>query len=101
MLKELDKYRLDEIQKQALINALDGVDGEIYLFGSRVDLNKKGGDVDILIFSKDNPYYLSTEIKRKYFLNCEESIDVVVCNNENLTAIQEAFLSTINKVKLN
>ncbi len=102
MLKELDKYRLDEIQKQALINALDGVDGEIFLFGSRVDLNKKGGDVDILIFTDSSEQIeLKWNIQNKYLMEADESIDVIVFNNNSMTNEQNIFISNINKVRIN
>ncbi len=102
MLKELDKYRLDETQKQALINALDGVDGEIFLFGSRVDSNKKGGDVDILIFTDSSEQIeLKWNIQNKYLMEADESIDVIVFNNNSMTNEQNIFISNINKVRIN
>jgi predicted nucleotidyltransferase len=46
--------RLYPDEKQALDKALQDVEDEVYLFGSRVDDSKKGGDIDILIYSKEN-----------------------------------------------
>jgi predicted nucleotidyltransferase len=49
-----NKYK--EVIKKYFFNIFEK--GEIYLFGSRVDDNKKGGDIDlylILIFSSPDP----------------------------------------------
>jgi predicted nucleotidyltransferase len=46
--------RLDNKQKETLYKGIEGIENEIYLFGSRVDDAKKGGDIDILIFSGEN-----------------------------------------------
>jgi len=102
MLKDLDKYRLDDIQKKALKNVLQNVEGEIYLFGSRTDLTKRGGDVDILILSDmDEPLKLKWNLQTKYLMEADESIDIIVYNKNNLTEVQKAFLNSINKVRIN
>lgn len=46
--------RLDEKERQAIKGAILEFDSaaEIYLFGSRTDMNKRGGDIDILIISQ-------------------------------------------------
>ena len=45
--------RLNEKEQKAIIEAVKSLDPEaqIYLFGSRVDDSKKGGDIDLLIIS--------------------------------------------------
>ncbi len=60
----------DEIQ--ALKYALENIEDEVFLFGSRVDDNKKGGDIDLLIFSAIPGYELSLKIKQRFFTKCEE-----------------------------
>ena len=92
--------RLDSKQKEALDKAIKGTEDEIYLFGSRVDDTKKGGDIDILTFSKEDPYKLSQSAAIQYFMECEEKIDVIVMDPENLSLEQEAFLNTITKERL-
>jgi len=47
--------RLDEHEKKALKHALKDFHGEVYLFGSRVDSSKRGGDIDILLMPKKDP----------------------------------------------
>ena len=92
--------RLDAQQKLALEKSLKGVEGEVFLFGSRTDLNKKGGDVDLLIFSSASPFKLSLQVSTRYFEVCEEKIDVVVMNPETLTTEQQVFLANISKERI-
>ncbi|VAX38069.1 hypothetical protein MNBD_UNCLBAC01-1337 [hydrothermal vent metagenome] len=91
--------RLDDQEKRALKKALEGVKGEIFLFGSRVDDSKKGGDIDVLILSSENAYRVSQEVSVKFFMECEEKIDVVVMDPDNLRMEQQAFLNVIQKKK--
>ena len=92
--------RLDPQEKAALENAIRNVDGEVFLFGSRVEDDKKGGDIDILIFSPQNPFKLSQKVSVDFFKLCEEKIDVVVMNPVNLNEEQRAFLKVLNKKKI-
>jgi len=75
--------RLDEDEKKALKHALKDFHGEIYLFGSRTDNSKMGGDIDILLMpkAKSGSLKLTLDIQRKFFSQCEENIDVLVYNN--------------------
>ena len=91
--------RLDNLQREALQNAVKDVKGDVYLFGSRVDDNKRGGDIDLLIFSEEDPFKLSQEVSVKFFMECEEKIDVTVMDPNKLTKEQEAFLKIITKEK--
>ncbi|BAP55480.1 DNA polymerase, beta-like region [Thioploca ingrica] len=92
--------RLDTHQQQALRTALQGIDGEIYLFGSRVDDCKRGGDIDILIFSTEEPYRLRQQILQRFVSMCEEKLDIVILNPAKLNEEQAAFLAVIEKQRL-
>ncbi len=92
--------RLDKIQKVVLERAIQNVNGEVYLYGSRVDDNKKGGDIDILIFSDESPYKLSQKVSIDFFMECEEKIDVTVINPLQLSKEQQAFLNVITMEKI-
>lgn len=72
--------RLDKDEKKALKYCLKDFNGDIYLFGSRCDDTKKGGDIDILLLSRDrvNPLKFSLQIQTKFFVICEQRLDVIV-----------------------
>ncbi len=63
----------DEID--ALKFAFNEIDDEIFIFGSHVDNTKKGGNIDLLIFSTIQGYELSLKIKQGFFSKCETFID--------------------------
>jgi predicted nucleotidyltransferase len=69
--------------------------GKIYLFGSRVDDSKRGGDIDLFLELDDN---LSVEeltnLKTKFKLMLydslgEQKIDIVFAKDENRSIEQE------------
>jgi len=92
--------RLDSKEKTALKKAIENINNEVYLFGSRVNDDKRGGDIDILIFSEENSYRLSQGVSIKFFMECEEKIDVIVMNPNKLTQEQQAFLNVITMEKI-
>jgi len=92
--------RLDAEQTSALEYALDLITDEVYLFGSRLDPSRKGGDIDLLVFSKQDSFQLSQQITLRFFEKCEEKIDVVVMDPNRLTDEQQAFLNLIEKQRL-
>ncbi len=87
--------RLDGREKEALNRALEGVEGEVYLFGSRVDDSRRGGDIDLLIRSGEDPYRISQKVKRDFRMICDEKIDVLVFPRDTLNREQTAFLNTL------
>lgn len=72
--------RLDTEEKEALRFALKDFRGKVYLFGSRLDNTKKGGDIDILLIPQRKlpSLKLSLKVQTRFFSRCEEKIDVVV-----------------------
>ncbi len=74
------EVRLDDCERKALKKALKGFKGEVYIFGSRLDPDKKGGDIDLLLvpYEEVRPLDLEIEVQTKFFMECEEDIDVLV-----------------------
>lgn len=92
--------RLDKEEERALRDALQSSGAtEAYLFGSRTDPRRRGGDIDVLVLSKEPPFELSRRIATRFFMRCEEKIDVVVMNPEALSLEQQAFLDTLKPVR--
>jgi len=90
--------RLLDIEKKALTHALEGVDGVAYLYGSRVNTSKKGGDIDILVFSRGpSPFRLSRDISVRFRMECDEKIDVLVVHPDHISDEQKPFLKLIQR----
>jgi len=71
--------------------------GEIYLFGSRVDNSKRGGDIDLYI---DLPYKLNIsklrDLKNRFRIKLynkigEQKIDVVISKDKSRDIEKEAL----------
>jgi predicted nucleotidyltransferase len=73
--------RISEFQKQVIVNAIKNADphARAWLFGSRADDSKKGGDIDIGILSGKIGVAEETKIKRDICGKIgEQKIDIVV-----------------------
>lgn len=92
--------RLNKQEIEALEKAIEMINGEVYLFGSRVDDSKKGGDIDILILTSGNLLQISLDVERKFQMICDEKIDVVVMNPDAMSEEQQEFLKEIEKIRI-
>jgi predicted nucleotidyltransferase len=88
--------RLTDKEVKSILSTFQEVfkSGKIYLFGSRVDNNKRGGDIDLYI-QTDNRENLGAkkidflvELKRKIG---EQKIDIVISRDINRPIEQEAI----------
>ena len=77
--------RFDKQEKEALKYALRDFVGKVFLFGSRVDDSKKGGDIDIMVIPEKvaSALRLSLDIQKRFFSRCEQKLDVIVYEKEN------------------
>lgn len=92
--------RLDKEEIEAIEAALSGLDAPVYLFGSRADPQRRGGDIDLLIFTEAPAFELSRNIATRFFSRCEEKIDVIVMNPRLLTPEQNAFLDAVQGIRI-
>lgn len=75
-------------------------DADVYLFGSRTDNNKKGGDIDILIITA---HQLTTREKSNLLMQFwnkfgEQRLDLVCFTPESNAAFKQ--LALLNAIKL-
>jgi len=73
--------RLKDKEKQVILQAIHSIDpnAKIYLFGSRVDDSDKGGDIDLLVFSRKISYGDKLAVKKNIFsVLDEQKIDLIV-----------------------
>ena len=75
--------RITEHEKNTIVEAVKNADSnaKVWLFGSRADDSKKGGDIDIAILSETIKKAVMKEIQVRRFI-CdrigEQKIDIVV-----------------------
>jgi len=78
--------RITENEKNVIIDAVKSADpdAKVWLFGSRADDNKKGGDIDIAIYSEKVSKDVMKEIQvRRFICNRigEQKIDIVTSSD--------------------
>jgi len=86
--------RLKEEVKQIIIDAIQSIDHEakVYLFGSRVDDSLRGGDIDLLVFSRKMNYGDKLIVKKKIFLALgEQKVDLLICKDTNEPFVRMAL----------
>ncbi|WP_024787143.1 nucleotidyltransferase domain-containing protein [Lebetimonas sp. JH369] len=59
---------------------------KIYIFGSRIDDRKKGGDIDIFVLSDKINFNIKKNKKKFFLLFGDRKIDLIITNNINKSA---------------
>jgi len=76
--------RLKEDEKKILKEILENYkDIEIFLFGSRLNDNLKGGDLDLIIKANKEAQKIAFEIQTKFLYEIDESVNVIVYDEKN------------------
>lgn len=100
-LREAGQVRLDDAEAAALAEAVDGVVADsVELFGSRTDPAGRGGDIDLLILTRAPRFETARQVSNRFFMDCEERIDVVVIDPDRLTPAEGAFLQSLRRVRI-
>lgn len=91
--------RLSPVELSALTKAIQGYPHRFFLFGSRCDENRTGGDVDVLVLgdhlTESERLAISLRVSARFQMICDEKIDVVVLDGSRLTPGENAFLGLI------
>ncbi len=88
--------RLSKAEIKNLKASVSSVDphADIYLFGSRTDLTKRGGDIDILIISQSIKKGDLTDIRWNFFEEFgEQKMDIVTDDGSVQTPFVEMVFS--------
>lgn len=78
--------RLKEFEQKAIVSCIKELDEHacVYLFGSRVDDAKRGGDIDLLIISQALSRDDKRRIRSKLFEALgEQKIDIVIASDDS------------------
>ena len=88
--------RIQPEERAAIISTITSIDkeSEIYLFGSRVDDTKRGGDIDILVKSDVISRNMLTHIEEELFKKIDEQkIDFVLTLKSELNSFSRMILA--------
>ena len=99
LLMRLSQFEIEAIH--SIAKKYFGSDAQVFLFGSRVDDDKKGGDIDLFI-STNEMYLLTLETKIQFLAELksqigDQKIDVVFDTEVTRSKIQ--FYNSIQKYK--
>jgi predicted nucleotidyltransferase len=92
----LKDFEVNSIKKNS--QAIFGKNTEVFLFGSRVDDNKKGGDIDLYIKTAAKEDLLNKKIRFITLLEeeiGEQKIDVIIASDQKREIEQEAIKNGI------
>lgn len=93
--------RLSKEEIRALREALDGLPVErVFLFGSRTDDARRGGDIDVLLHSRAPSFGLAHQVSSRFAHVLDAKLDVMVVDPDHPTGEQEAFMRTLSLVPL-
>ena len=93
--------RLTDLEIKIIKETIIKYDNEatVILFGSRIDLSKKGGDIDLLVISKQLDYKQKRQIKVAFFNTLgDRKIDLIVTDDYNKSEFTKIMFN--NGVKL-
>ncbi len=97
----LTNFEIQAINQSA--QEIFGANSRVFLFGSRIDDLKKGGDIDLLLLVDESEYNLAKSKKFQFLDQLmgkigEQRIDLVISTLKRMES--DLFLSQLNPVEL-
>ncbi len=90
--------RITEYEKESIKTVCTNFDKNsiVYLFGSRIDDTKKGGDIDLLIYSDKLTQRHAGKIKMEIWERIgEQKVDIIIVKDDT-----NPFVKSISKEKV-
>jgi len=90
------RLRPDEIKAiKEIIQSFDA-EAKIWLYGSRTDDSKRGGDIDLLIFSRKINFSDKLKIKSELYQKIgEQKIDILIARDEKKPFVRIALENAV------
>jgi len=90
------RLRPDEIKAiKEIIQSFDS-EAKIWLYGSRTDDSKRGGDIDLLIFSKKINFSDKLKIKSQLYPKIgEQKIDILIARDDKQPFVRIALENAV------
>lgn len=100
--KNLDKIRLTDSEKKTIFLALHllSENENAYIFGSRTDLNKRGDDIDFMVFSQRDKFKLIRDLSSIFDELNNTFVDIKVFDPSDLSDEEQRFLDLIDLIQI-
>lgn len=91
--------RLDKKDREIIVTTIENIFGQVkvYLFGSRLDDDKKGGDIDLFIVSEEKSNLFEKKIKvlSKLERTLHKPVDIVLHKDFNREIEKEILKNSL------
>ena len=88
--------RLTPAELQALRLAVGEVQWEhAWLFGSRTDDARRGGDIDLLLHTREPAFAVAHRVASRFAAEADARLDVLAIDPDRMTEEQRHFLATL------